>query len=228
MGFALFQQGKSEEAVASLEKALRVDPKHYKAHNNMALASIDLGEFELAEIHYRESLAIEPQPTIYNDLGYVLERQGMADDAMDAYQEALKLDPESPQAHYNLATHLARKQEYSIAEEHLRAALKTQPDVKVYTGLGAVLWQQGKADEAISNLQTAIKEDPKSTAAADTLGKIYVEQGRFAEAASTYGLLAQNQPSPLAYQGQAKALTHLGKAAEAKEALAKAKALETN
>ena len=57
LGFSLFQQGKSQEAVDALEKALAVDPKHWKAHNNMALASIDLGELELAEAHYRESLA---------------------------------------------------------------------------------------------------------------------------------------------------------------------------
>ena len=59
LGFSLFQQGKSKEAVVALEKAIAVDPKHWKAHNNMALASIDLGELEVAEAHYRESLAIK-------------------------------------------------------------------------------------------------------------------------------------------------------------------------
>lgn len=228
MGFALFQQGKSEEAVESLEKALQVDPKHFKAHNNMALASIDMGELELAEIHYRESLAIEPQPSIYNDLGYVLERQGMTEDAVEAYREALKLDPESATSHYNLATHLARAKDYQSAESHLREALKTRIDAKVYTGLGAVLWQQGKADEAVANLKKAVEYDPKSTAASDTLGKIYVEQGKFEEAASTYKLLAEHQPSPLAYNGQALALTRLGKVEEANQVSALAKALEKN
>ena len=46
MGFSLFQQGKSAEAVVAFEKALEVDPKHWKAHNNIALASVDLGEFD--------------------------------------------------------------------------------------------------------------------------------------------------------------------------------------
>ena len=226
MGFALFQQGKSEEAIASLEKALKIDPKHYKAHNNMALASIDVGELELAEIHYRESLAIEPQASIYNDLGYVLERQGMADDAFDAYQEALAIDPDSATAHYNLATHLARKNEYSEAEKHLRSALKTQDNAKVHTGLGAVLWQQGRAEEAISALRIAVSQDPKSTAASDTLGKIFLEQGKLEEAASTYSALSQNQPSAIAFNGHAQALSRMGKADEARIVLAKASALE--
>jgi len=228
MGFALFQQGKSDEAIAALEKALKVDPKHFKSHNNMALASIDIGELELAEAHYRESLAIKPQPSIYNDLGYVLERQGMSEDAIEAYRVALKLDPESATSHFNLATHLARNKEYSEAESHLLSALKTQPNAKVYTGLGAVLWQQGRAEEAITNLKTAIQVDPKNTGASNTLGKIFVEQGKLEEAASTYRLLAQNQPSTLAHQSLAQVLKHLGREEEARQELAKAKVLEQN
>jgi len=226
MGFALFQQGKSGEAIATLEKALNVDPKHWKSHNNMALASIDIGELELAEAHYRESLAIEPQPTIYNDLGYVLERQGLSEEAVEAYREALNLDPESAISHYNLSTHLARNKKYSDAESHLRAALKTQPSAKVYTGLGAVLWQQGRAEEAITNLKTAIQTDPKNTGASNTLGKIFIEQGKLEEAASTYRLLSQNQPSSVAHQGLSQVLARMGRDEEARQELAKAKVFE--
>ena len=122
LGFALFQQGKSQEAVVALEKALAADPKHWKAHNNLALAAIDLGELEVAEAHYRESLAIEPQPAIYNDLGFVLEREGLTDEAAEAYRKALKLDPTSASAHYNLGSSLARSGKFAEAESHLRRA----------------------------------------------------------------------------------------------------------
>ena len=110
----MFQDGKSQEAVGALEKALKVDPKHWKADNNMALASIDLGELEVAEAHYRESLAIEPQPAIYNDLGFVLERQGMPEEAAEAYRKALELDPESASAHYNLGASLVRSGQFRL------------------------------------------------------------------------------------------------------------------
>jgi Flp pilus assembly protein TadD len=143
-GFALFQQDKSDEAVLALEKAIEVDPKHWKAHNNMALASVDLGEFELAEAHYRESLAIEPQPAIYNDLGFVLERQGLPFEAVEMYRKSLELDPESIAAHFNLASSLARSGEFEEAELHFRAVLEKEPSSQAYTGLGIVLWEQGK------------------------------------------------------------------------------------
>jgi tetratricopeptide (TPR) repeat protein len=226
MGFALFQQGKSSEAVVALEKALEVDPKHWKAHNNMALASIELGELELAEAHYRESLAIEPQAAIYNDLGFVLERQGMPEEAAEAYAMALELDPESAAAHYNLGASLARGGEYEQAEGHLRAALATNPNTQTYTGLGVVQWQQGRADEAITSLRAAIEADPKNAAAYDYLGTILIERGDLEGAAATYRLLVRNQPSAAAHQELAQVLLRLGRTDEARREMELAKAME--
>ena len=128
LGFALFQQGNSKEAVVALEKALAVDPKHWKSHNNLALAAIDLGEFELAEAHFRESLAIKEQPEIYNDLGFVLERQGLSDEAAGMYRKAIELNPASSVAHYNLGTSLMNRGDLTAAEKHFRASLEADPE----------------------------------------------------------------------------------------------------
>ncbi len=127
LGFALFQEGKSREAVVALEKAIAVDPRHWKSHNNLALAAIDIGELEVAEAHYRDSLAIKPQPAIYNDLGFVLERQGLSEEATRAYRKAIELDPSAATAHYNLGASLARSGQFAEAESHLRRAIELDP-----------------------------------------------------------------------------------------------------
>ncbi|TFG98264.1 MAG: tetratricopeptide repeat protein [Myxococcales bacterium] len=85
------------------------------------------------------TLAIEPQPAIYSDLGFVLDRQGLTEEASELYRKALDLDPGSASAHYNLATSLARDGEFTAAERHLRAALAQEPNARAYTGLGFVL-----------------------------------------------------------------------------------------
>jgi Flp pilus assembly protein TadD len=149
VGFSQFQQGNSKEAVVALEQALSIDPKHWKAHNNLALAAIDSGELEVAEAHYRESLAIKPQPAIYNDLGVVLERQGLPDEALDAYRSAVKLDPRSASAQYNLGTSLARSGRFAEAEGHLRSAIKADPtNPAPHQALAQVLEKLGRPDEA--------------------------------------------------------------------------------
>jgi len=149
LGFALFQQGKSQEAIVALEKAVLVDPKHWKSHNNLALASIDVGELEIAEAHYRDSLALKEQPAIYNDLGFVLERQGLLDEAAAAYEKSIKLDPGSASANYNLGAMLARSGKFAEAERHLRAAIKADPaQAAAHRALAQVLEKLGRTDEA--------------------------------------------------------------------------------
>jgi tetratricopeptide (TPR) repeat protein len=161
LGFAQFQQGKSQEAVVALEKALAADPKHWKAHNNMGLAAIDIGELELAEAHYRESLAIKPQPAIYNDLGFVLERQGLTEEAVDAYRKAIKLDPGLASAHYNLGSSLARSGQLVEAESHLRSAVEKDPtNVAAQKKLAEILESRGRADGSRSGNETAQASDP--------------------------------------------------------------------
>ncbi len=226
LGFSLFQQGRSDEAVEALEKAVEVDPKHSKAHNNLALASIDIGELELAEAHYRESLALEPQPAIYNDLGFVLERQGLPDEAEEQYREALALDPDSAAAHTNLGTSLARRGELTEAEGHYRAALESEPSTQASTGLGIVLSEQGRLDEAAASFEDAIEADPGNATAYGRLGAIRVQQGRLEEAASAYRDLLERQPSAAAHQRLAEVLTRLGRPEEARRELERAMALE--
>jgi tetratricopeptide (TPR) repeat protein len=225
-GFALFQQGKSDEAVLALEKALEVDPKHWKAHNNMALASVDLGEFEVAEAHYRESLALEPQPAIYNDLGFVLARQGLPEEAAEMYRKALESDPDSATAHYNLAVSLAGSGELAEAEDHFRATIEKEPSSRAHAALGIVLIQQQRVDEGVASLRKAIEIDPGNAAAYAQLGTALVEQGKLEEAAATYRKLLRNQPSAAAHQQLAQVLMRLGRTEEAQKELQLAKSLE--
>ena len=191
----------------------------------MALASIDVGELEVAEAHYRESLAIKPQPAIYNDLGFVLERQGMPDEAAEQYRKSLSLDPESPSANFNLAAYLARRGQLADAERHFRAAIAAEPSSPALTGLGFVLWQQGRVDEAIARLGDAIDADPTNAAAYDQLGSILVEQGKLDEAASTYRRLVRTRPSAAAHQELANVLTRMGRTDEAQKEMAAANAM---
>ena len=182
MGFALFQKGESAKAVPVLQKALAIDPQHSKAHNNLALASIDIGELELAEAHYRESLAIEPQPAIFNDLGVVLARQGMLEDAADQYRAAITLDPGAESAHYNLGATLAQLGELDEATVQLNHAIHANPNnASAYQLLADVLVQQQKLDQAADAYRRLIRQQP-SAAAHRNLAQVLTRLGRTAEA----------------------------------------------
>jgi superkiller protein 3 len=150
----------------------------------------------------------------------------MPEQAAHEFRKALELDPESASARYNLGASLVRSGEFAEAERHLRTALKKNPNTQTYTALGIALWQQGRVDEAITNLRAAIKADPKNAAPYDTLGTILVQQGKLEDAASVYRDLIRNRPSAAAHRELAQVLKRLGRTDEARKEMEMAKALD--
>ena len=60
MGVALDNLGRFEEAIASYNRALEIDPTDAATHYNMGVALDDLGRPEEAIASYRRALEIDP------------------------------------------------------------------------------------------------------------------------------------------------------------------------
>ncbi len=225
LGWTLFQDGRSEEAVASYETALEVEPDHVKSHNNIALALVELGRLEAAAGHFEASLRIEPKPEIYSDLGFTLARLGRTEEAMEYYSKALELDPDCTSAHFNMAVTYVQAGAFPEAEAHYRKALPERPGAQTYNGLGYVLIQQGRFDEAAEALKKAIAAEPKFLPAYNNLADAYLRQGKLEDAAHYYRLSLEQRPSPGVYNALGNVLAKMGKQDEAARQFAKARAM---
>jgi len=83
-------------------------------------------------------------------------RDGDFDKAAEAYRKAVKLDPESVSANYNLGSSLARSGKFTEAESHLRAAIETDPKhAAAHQALAQVLESLGRTDEARRETEAA-------------------------------------------------------------------------
>jgi tetratricopeptide (TPR) repeat protein len=98
-----------DEARAAYEKAVALDPAHIDAHVNLGRLLHEAGEPSADANH---SVAM------FN-LGVALDDLGRLTEAADAYRRALDLDPENPDAHYNLAGILEREGDKAGAVRHL-------------------------------------------------------------------------------------------------------------
>jgi Flp pilus assembly protein TadD len=98
-------------------------------------------------------------------------------------------------------------------------ALAVEGDRIIATGSLAAV------EQALANLQVAIKANPKHPTPYDQLGSIMLEQGRFAEAESNYRHFVRIHPSADAHMKLADVLTKLGRTSEAREEMEIAKAL---
>jgi pentatricopeptide repeat protein len=211
LGWTLFQDGRSAEAVTEYQRALAADPKHVKSHNNLALALVELDQLEEAAGHFRASLEVEPKAEIYSDLGFIMARLGRSDEALADYREALALDPDCASAHFNLAVSFVQAGRFGEAESHYRKALPGRPTAETHNGLGYVLVRQGRADEAIAEFRKAIDASPTFTPAYNNLADALVKQGKLDEAETYYRRSLAEKPSPAVQNALAAVLRARGK-----------------
>lgn len=127
-----------------------------------------------------QELHLHPSAAAYNALaGYFGERNDFSC-AIFAFRSSLRLEPNSPQAHYYLALALLAQGNAQEAVLELRHSLRLQPNQpEAHLNLGAALSQLNQTDAAIQELQTALESDPKSVTAFDWLSKAYMSQKRY-------------------------------------------------
>jgi len=225
LGWTLFQEGHPQEAIVEYERAIAADPGHAKAHNNLGLALVELGRLDDAAGHFRTSLALEPRAEIYSDLGFTLARQGKGKEAFAAYGKALELDPACPSAHFNLAVAFVQMGALDRAESHYRQALPGRPTAETHNGLGYVLAQQDRTDEAVRKFEKAIELDAAYTPAYNNLADALARGGKFTEAEAIYERSLALKPSPAVYTALGVIQRRLGKTDEAEAQFAKAREL---
>ena len=129
LGVALWQRGKTKQAMEHYTKALRVNPNYIDAHNNLGIILRRQGRLEEAAEHFSTVLRIDPDyREAHNNLGNTFSGLGRLDEAINHYKEALRIDPHDAVAHYNLGNTLGHQQKFKEARSHYEAALRIRPD----------------------------------------------------------------------------------------------------
>jgi tetratricopeptide (TPR) repeat protein len=107
LGYVLQQQQNWEEAIASYEKALELQPDCIEAEVNLANA-----------LHFQGRLSLEQQnyyADLNNDLGSKCKQAGDLKTATAYYQQAISMNPDLTEAHYNLGQLLQEQSEDEAA-----------------------------------------------------------------------------------------------------------------
>jgi tetratricopeptide (TPR) repeat protein len=116
--FAL-EDADPEGSRAAYEICLKLDPDHVEARINLGRLLHLAGRLDEAERIYRAPKIAEP--LLAFNLGVLLEDLEREPDAINAYREALALDPALADAHYNLARLYERARNPKASLRHLLA-----------------------------------------------------------------------------------------------------------
>ena len=146
-------------------------------------------EFQEAVMRHR----LEKYPddaTAYFNLGALEMARLNVSGAVALLENAVRLDPASPEAHNMLGAALARVGRIPEAIEELRLALEERPDfVNARLNLANALLRAGKTGEAVEDYRQVLASapnDPTVRSAVETRARQLEDQGRTPEAALLY------------------------------------------
>ena len=123
----------------------------------------------------------------YNNLGVVQFEKGNIDDAIDKYEEALRLHADYPEAHYNLGSALLQQGKIDDAIQQCEKALELQPtDPDAHVVLGNAFLAKQDLDGAISQYERALTLRPEDFKAHYNLAIAFQEKGETEAAAREY------------------------------------------
>jgi len=195
------EPGRTGEAIAEYQAALRLQPDFPMAHNNLGNAwAGQPGHLADAIGQYQEVLRLHPDDAdAHNNLGSAWSHlPGKRRDAIAEYQTALRLDPSNAEAHHNLGTAwtaVPGRSADAIAE--YQAALQLEPGyAEAHNDLG-VAWSKlpGRSADAIAEYEAALRLQPDFAGAHLNLGDAWLNQpGRTDAAIAEYQAALRLQP----------------------------------
>ena len=224
-----------QAAIEHFQRAVALFPELGAAHYGLALSYRALGRVDEARaalaLHERHGAAwpalTDPVLTVVATLredaaalqqrGIKLATAGDVDGAIAAHEAALARDPALMQAHANLISLYGRARNWSKAEEHYRAIVKSGAALAdAHYDYGVLLSLQEKWDRAAAAYREALALNPLHPQALNNLGQALERQRAVTEAAAAYRRAVESQPGfRLARFNLARMLIALGKPADA-------------
>jgi tetratricopeptide (TPR) repeat protein len=171
-----FSTAKPAQATKQQLKKYSVDQT---AKEQQAEALINQGKLQEAEVIYRELIAEGTNNYIvYGNLAIICGIQSRHDELITLLKRTIELNPNHPEAHYNLGIGLKRQGNFTAAINSYNTALKLNPNhPEAHNNLGNALTEQGDLEAAIAACNKAIELKPNYPEAHNNLGNALTEQG---------------------------------------------------
>lgn len=163
-----YQDGKADEAVHGLKRALDLFPTYFRALNDLGVIYMKTGQLEAAAQMFERAMKIGPRvPLPRLNLALIQTRLGKNKEAVTLLEALLKENPTLGDAHLALGEALAALGRLDEAELHYRAALdETKPGHhapgELHYKLGLLLNRRQKYAAAAAELKLAADALPDS------------------------------------------------------------------
>lgn len=195
-GRALVMLGRTDEAVAMLEPAVKRNPSALDLLYALALGRQAAGDVQGSLQLFRQVTEQQPNNAeALTNYGLALVQNGNAVDGLRQYELARVHGGDGPLLRQNTGVAYLQQNDVDHALESFRAGLKASPDdVQLHYDLGLALKLKDDLIGATAELERAAALDPQMPDPHYTLGVLKMQQGDFAQAAFHLERVVKLQP----------------------------------
>jgi tetratricopeptide (TPR) repeat protein len=223
--------GRVEEALASFERALVLNPHYLDALRNQADTLLGIKRFEEANGSYDRAITLSPDAAdLFLKRGHALTALNRFEQAIASYDGAIVRDPNCRDAFFYRGFLLAKLGRLDEAIASYDKAISSNPnDAEALSNRGAALNALRRFCDALASCDGAIALDPNLAAAFSNRGMALKEMNRLEEALASYDTAIRLQPElGEAHSNRANVLASLRRFDEAIEGYRRALAVNAN
>jgi Flp pilus assembly protein TadD len=173
-GLVYARQEAWPKVVNELELAANLVPTDFAVQRSLAYAYGNIGNFEKAEEHYKQTFDLAPSDgSSRADLAYLLAKNGKVDAAKKEMEEAVKTQPKAAAYHVDLSWMAESDGDLQTASKEMQTALGLSPKhANLWAHLGRLFEKQGDKSQAVEAYTKALSLDPQLADAKEALAKL--------------------------------------------------------
>jgi tetratricopeptide (TPR) repeat protein len=199
LGVILQDDGRAEESISLLTRAIEVAPDFSDAFANLARGLRFMGEEGRAATAARRATELDPNlGEAWLQLGFSLVTLERHEEAIPALRQAVMRMPDAIDLQVSLGFAAQYVKDHETAADAWRKATRLQPDrVDALVNLGTALTEMSQLDEAVTVLQHAVRLAPDDTAALSALARVLHRRFDAAELVTTCRRIVAIDPGRL-------------------------------
>lgn len=208
LGDVYVKLDRKSEAITAYENAYTYDNKNSSACYELGYLYNGKEEYEKALLWLNRALAIKPEVSTYNEVGFAYYKLKKNDEAIAAYKNALQINPKNGTAYKGIGDVYRRNfspaKTTEAKENYLKAIENNPKSAGSHFGLGWCYNELGTYSLSIPSLKRAIELDSKLAAAYTELGYAQYMTGYNYDAINTFDkgiAISTDAKLPVYYKG---------------------------
>jgi predicted O-linked N-acetylglucosamine transferase (SPINDLY family) len=188
LGSSFLERGQFRQAIAVLERAIKIAGEFFEALHDLATAQAQLGDTKLALQNYSKALQLKKDsPELHYNVARLYDEINQLDLALVHYKNAVEIDHGYPEAWCNMGVDLARLRRYDEAlQSYDRALHLCANDATTWSNKGIVLYALKRFNDALAAYDRAIQLSPKYAQAWVNKAAFLHDQKQYPEAIDAY------------------------------------------